>query len=185
MSTPIRVVVLTVSDRCSRGETVDTSGPGLCDLVREQLNATVVHAECLPDEIEPLAAFFVHWSDARHQVDLLLSTGGTGLAPRDVTPEALRKVMQREHAGLMDLSRLRCYQKTPRTYLSRGIAGTINRTLIITLPGSPRGSREMLEAILDILPHAVETLRGEVQDDGRPNLPDSAAVSGKVIRHDS
>ena len=185
MSTPIRVVILTVSDRCSRGETVDTSGPALGALAQERLSAVIAHAACLPDEMDALAAFFVEWSKPERGVDLILSTGGTGLAPRDITPEALRRVMQREHAGLMDLSRLRCYQKTPRTFLSRGIAGTINRTLIITLPGSPRGSCEMFEALLDILPHAIETLRGEVQDDGRPNLPDSAAVTGKVIRHDS
>jgi molybdenum cofactor synthesis domain-containing protein len=97
-------------------------------------------------------------------VDLILSTGGTGLAPRDVTPEAAKRVFHREHEGLMDLSRQRCLAKTPRTFLSRGVAGTIHRTLIITLPGSPRGCAEMLEAIVDILPHAVETLRGDVRD---------------------
>lgn len=177
---PPSIVVLTVSDRCSRGETVDTSGPALCELVKEMLAATITHTACLPDDIDQLAAFFADWSQPAKNVDLILATGGTGLAPRDVTPEALRKVMHREHAGLMDLSRLRCYEKTPRTYLSRGIAGTIHRTLIITLPGSPRGSREMLEAILDILPHAIETLRGEVQDDGRP---DAKATTGKVVRH--
>src|ERR1051326_6654576 len=145
---PPRIVVLTVSDRCSRGETIDTSGPALCELVKDKLAAS------LPDDLDQLAAFFAEWSQPAKNVDLILSTGGTGLAPRDITPEALRKVMHREHAGLMDLSRLRCYEKTPRTHRSRGIAGPIHRTLIITLPGSPRGSREMLEAILDILPHA-------------------------------
>ncbi len=80
----------------------------------------------------------------------------------------------------MELARLRCYEKTPRTFLSRGVAGTINRTLILTLPGSPRGSRENLEALLDILPHAVETLRGDVQDDGRPG---AISKSGRVIDH--
>ena len=85
-----------------------------------------------------------------------------------------------KHAGLMELARLRCYAKTARTYLSRGVAGTINQTLLITLPGSPRGATEMLEALLDILPHAIETLRGEVQDDGRPG---AAAAGGRVIEH--
>lgn len=184
-STPIRAVVLTVSDRCSRGVTIDTSGPSLAALAQTKLNATIIHAECLPDELDQLASFFSHWSEPSRAIDLILSTGGTGLAPRDITPEALRRVLHREHAGLMELARLRCYQKTPRTYLSRGIAATINRTLILTLPGSPRGCTEMLEALLDILPHAIETLRGEVQDDGRPNLPDSAATTGKVIRHES
>jgi molybdopterin biosynthesis enzyme MoaB len=98
--------------------------------------------------------------------------------------------MHREHAGLMDLSRLRCLQKTPRTFLSRGIAGTINRTLVITLPGSPRGCTEMFEAIADILPHAIETLRGDVKDDGRPELDTTAqdgsgsdSGSGRTIHH--
>ena len=190
MSTAPRVVILTVSDRCSRGETVDTSGPTLQALAVQHLSATIVHAECLADDMEALAQFFAHWSEESHTIDLILSTGGTGLAPRDITPEALRTVMHREHAGLMDLSRLRCLQKTPRTFLSRGIAGTINRTLVITLPGSPRGCTEMFEAIADILPHAIETLRGDVNDDGRPELDatgqdgsDSGSGSGRIIHH--
>ncbi len=190
MTTPPRVVILTVSDRCSRGETIDTSGPTLQALAMQHLGATIAHAECLPDDMEVLAQFFAHWSEESHTIDLILSTGGTGLAPRDITPEALRTVMHREHAGLMDLSRLRCLQKTPRTFLSRGIAGTINRTLVITLPGSPRGCTEMFEAIADILPHAIETLRGDVKDDGRPELDatgqdgsDSGSGSGRTIHH--
>jgi molybdenum cofactor synthesis domain-containing protein len=188
MTTAPRVVVLTVSDRCSRGETVDTSGPTLQALAMQHLGATIAHAQCLPDDMEALAQFFAHWSEESLTIDLILSTGGTGLAPRDITPEALRTVMHREHAGLMDLSRLRCLQKTPRTFLSRGIAGTINRTLVITLPGSPRGCTEMFEAIADILPHAIETLRGDVKDDGRPELDatgQDGSVSGSVSGSDS
>ncbi len=172
-------MVLTVSDRCSRGETVDTSGPTLAALAIKHLSAEIIHSKCLPDDQTALSDFFVDWSQPTHSIDVILSTGGTGLAPRDVTPEALRSVMHREHAGLMDLSRLRCLEKTPRTFLSRGIAGTIHRTLIITLPGSPRGCSEMFEAIADILPHAIETLRGDVQDDGRPEM----AASQRVIHH--
>jgi len=190
MTTIPRVVILTVSDRCSRGETVDTSGPTLQALAMQHLGATIAHAECLPDDMEALAQFFAHWSEESHTIDLILSTGGTGLAPRDITPEALRTVMHREHTGLMDLSRLRCLQKTPRTFLSRGIAGTINRTLVITLPGSPRGCTEMFEAIADILPHAIETLRGDVKDDGRPELDatgqegsGSDSGLGRIIHH--
>ena len=190
MTMPPRVVILTVSDRCSRGETIDTSGPTLQALATQHLGATIAHAECLPDDMEALAQFFAHWSEESHTIDLILSTGGTGLAPRDITPEALRTVMHREHAGLMDLSRLRCLQKTPRTFLSRGIAGTINRTLVITLPGSPRGCTEMFEAIADILPHAIETLRGDVKDDGRPELDATAqdrsgsdSGLGRIIHH--
>jgi len=178
---PIRAAVLTVSDRCSRGEAQDLSGPALAAMLRERIGADIAAQRCLPDVIEVLSACFVEWSRPEHAIDLIVSTGGTGLAPRDVTPEAARRVFEREHSGLMELARLRCLQKTPRTFLSRGVAGTIGRTLILTLPGSPRGATENLEALLDILSHAIETLRGEVQDDGRP---DAQAVSGKVVRHE-
>ena len=190
MTGAIRAVILTVSDRCSRGDAVDTSGPTLESLAIKHLHAEIIHKECLPDDISALSKFFVNWSQPAHSVDLILSTGGTGLAPRDVTPEALRGVLHREHAGLMDLSRLRCLQKTPRTFLSRGIAATIHQTLIITLPGSPRGCTEMFEAIADILPHAIETLRGDVKDDGRPELDatgqdgsGSGSGLGRIIHH--
>ena len=179
--TPIRAAVLTVSDRCSRGEAEDTSGPSLCAMLRDQLGATIVATACVPDEVDRIAARFVEWSRSDAGIDLVVSTGGTGLAPRDVTPEAAKSVFEREHAGLMELARARCLPKTPRTYLSRGVAGTIGRTVILTLPGSPRGATENLEALLDILPHAIETLRGEVQDDGRP---DAAPTTGRVIRHE-
>ena len=178
----IRAAVLAVSDRCSRGTVTDTSGPALTEILRKRLGAEVVESRCLPDEQGELAACFVSWSSPERGIDLIVSTGGTGLAPRDVTPEAARSVIEREHPGLMELARLRCMTKTPRTFLSRGVAGTIGRTLILTLPGSLKGSTENLEALLDILPHAIETLRGEVQDDGRP---DATVVSGKVVRHDA
>ena len=177
----IRAAVLTVSDRCSTGETVDTSGPGLAEILRARMGATIVEMRCVPDEKQHIAACFVAWWLPSAEIDLIVSTGGTGLAPRDVTPEAARGVFEREHPALMDLARLRCMSKTPRAFLSRGVSGTIGRTLILTLPGSPRGSSENLEAILDILPHAIETLRGEVQDDGRP---DATPVTGKVIAHE-
>lgn len=179
-SRPIRAAVLTASDRCSRGETVDASGPAVAALLERSIAAAVVETRCVPDDLEALVQCFKDWSRPDAAIDLVVSTGGTGLAPRDVTPEAARRVIEREHEGLMDLARLRCLSKTPRTFLSRGIAGTAGRTLILTLPGSPRGATEMLEAILDILPHAIETLRGEVQDDGRPG---ARAIDGKVIEH--
>ncbi|CAG0984919.1 molybdopterin adenylyltransferase [Phycisphaerales bacterium] len=177
---PIRAAVLTVSDRCSRGQATDTSGPALCELLRTRLGAEISHTRCLPDEADQLSAIFVEWSDPAAAIDLIVSTGGTGLAPRDVTPEAARRVLEREHPALMELARIRCLETTPRAFLSRGVAGTIGRTLILTLPGSPRGATENLEAILDVLPHAIETLRGEVQDDGRP---DAAAHTGRVVTH--
>jgi molybdenum cofactor synthesis domain-containing protein len=178
--TPIRVGILTLSDRCSRGEAEDTSGPGLAAICREKLNAEVMFQAILPDEAEQISACLVEMAKPEHGLDLILTTGGTGLAPRDVTPEAALKVFHRQHPALMELARMRCYQKTPRTFLSRGVAGTIHKTLILTLPGSPRGSSENLEALLDILPHAIETLRGEVQDDGRPH---AKSKTGRVIHH--
>jgi len=161
MTEPMRAVIVTISDRCSRGAAVDTSGPALAAIARQQLGAVIVHEECVPDDAALITAAFTRWSAPEHRVDLILSTGGTGLAPRDVTPEALRSVVHREHPALMELARLRCLAKTPRAFLSRGIAGTMHQTLIITLPGSTRGCSEMLEALLDVLPHAVATLRGE------------------------
>jgi len=178
--TPMRIAILTVSDRCSRGETVDTSGPALADLTRAQLNAEVVATACLPDERSQLGEQLRQWALHDPKPDLILTTGGTGLAPRDLTPEATLDVLERRHAGLMELIRLRCYEKTPRAYLSRGEAGTLGQTLILNLPGSQRGASESLQALLDILPHAIETLRGEVRDDGRTN----AAATGKVIEHE-
>lgn len=179
---PIRAAVLTVSDRCSKGRATDTSGPAIAEMLGSRLGAEIVVTRCLPDEIEQLSACFVEWAARDARIDLVISTGGTGLSPRDVTPEAAKRVLEREHPALMELARLRCLAKTPRAFLSRGVAGTIAQTLILTLPGSIRGALENLEALLDILPHAVETLRGEVQDDGRP---DAAPVTGKVIRHDA
>lgn len=129
-----------------------------------KLAAQIAAFDTVSDDPDAIANQLVAWSHPDQKIDLILTTGGTGLAPRDNTPEAARRVIEREHPGLLELARRRCYEKTPKTYLSRGISGTRNRTLIITLPGSPRGAGEMLEALLDVLPHAVETLRGDVTD---------------------
>lgn len=178
---PMTVAILTVSDRCSRGETTDTSGPALVNLLTQRLQAQVVATACVPDEQDMIAACLREWATQTPRPDLILTNGGTGLAPRDVTPEATLAVVERRHSGLMELARLRCYAKTPRAFLSRGEAGTIAGTLVINLPGSQRGATENLEALLDILPHAIETLRGEVQDDGRPS---AVVVTGEVIVHE-
>lgn len=180
MSAPIRAAVLTVSDRCSRGEATDESGPAVANMLRDRLGAQVAETACLPDEIERICEVFARWSAPGSGIDLVISTGGTGLAPRDVTPEAALRIIQRRHDGLMELARARCGKITPRAYLSRGVAGAANGTLILTLPGSVRGATENLEALLDILPHAIETLRGEVQDDGRL---DAKPSTGRVIAH--
>ncbi|MBX3390052.1 MAG: MogA/MoaB family molybdenum cofactor biosynthesis protein [Phycisphaeraceae bacterium] len=161
---PIRAAVLTISDRCSRAEREDLSGPALRAILTGKLAAQIAAFDIVSDDPDAIANQLVAWSHPDQKIDLILTTGGTGLAPRDNTPEAAKRVVEREHPGLLELARRRCYEKTPKTYLSRGISGTRNRTLIITLPGSPRGAGEMLEALLDVLPHAMETLRGEVTD---------------------
>lgn len=179
----LTAAVLTVSDRCSRGEAQDTSGPALAAMVRQNLEGKVIAMACLPDDRHMLAAQLRHWAMDQPCPDLILTTGGTGLAPRDVTPEATLDVIERHHAGLMELVRMRCYQKTPRAYLSRGIAGVVGRTLILNFPGSQRGATESFEALLDILPHAIETLRGDVKDDGRASAKKNQGQAGKVIHH--
>lgn len=182
----MRAAVLTVSDRCSRGEAVDTSGPALGRLLCDRLGAVIVATRCIPDEGSVLEATFREWchpspgpsAEPLAGIDLIVSTGGTGLSPRDITPEAALRVIERVHPGLMELARLRCLNRTPRTFLSRGVAGTAGRTLILTLPGSERGATEMLEALLDVLPHAIDSLRGEVRPSDHPSghLPSPPAT---------
>ncbi len=155
------VAILTVSDRCARGERADASGPGLMALCRSRLGASQVDYALVPDGIDSVREGILRFVG---QVDLILTTGGTGLAPRDFTPEATAQILERRHPALLELARRRCYDITPKTYLSRGEAGAIGKTLVLNLPGSPKGSCEMLAALLDILPHAIETLRGEVKD---------------------
>ncbi len=175
------VAILTCSDRCSRGETTDTSGPALVRMVESQLDASVVATACVPDDADAIALQIRSWAIDAPKPDLILSTGGTGLSPRDVTPEATASVLERRHPGLLELARMRCLPKTARAYLSRGEAGTIGQTLVINLPGSERGATETLAAVIDLLPHALEILRGEVQDDGRPG---AKVAGGKVVEHE-
>ena len=154
----IRVAVLTVSDRCSSGEQEDTSGPALAELCTHRLNATIVEQGVVPDEADRIEALLRTWVDAG--IDLVLTTGGTGLGPRDVTPEATSRVIDRPHPALLELARARALPATPKAFLSRGVAGAAARTLILNLPGSPRGSTETLEALLDVVPHAIAMLHG-------------------------
>lgn len=165
---PIRAAVLTVSDRCSRGEQEDRSGPAVSEFLRTRLGAEIAAVRTLPDEIEPIAACFAAWVRDAPPIDLIVSTGGTGLAPRDITPEAAKRVIERECAPLMELARLRAFRRTEggraRAYLSRGVAGAAGRSLIITLPGSPRGACETLDGIAELIPHAVALLRESATD---------------------
>lgn len=156
----ITAAVLTVSDRCSRGEAEDTAGPAVCDLLRQKLNADVVATACVADDFERITEQLSHWAGVEPQPHLVFTAGGTGLGPRDVTPEATRSIIEREHPGLIQLCYTRTMSKTVRTFLSRGVAGTLGRTLIVNLPGSKKGATEWAEALLDLLPHAIATLRG-------------------------
>ncbi len=162
MHPPMKVGVLTVSDKGSRGEREDLSGPAISELVAT-IGAEVVRYRVVPDEREQIAAVLTSWADDEG-LDLVLSTGGTGLAPRDVTPEATLAVIDRVVPGLAEAMRAESLKKTPLGMLSRAVAGVRGRTLIVNLPGSPRAVRECLAAILPALPHAVLTIKGLVGD---------------------
>jgi len=156
--------ILTVSDRGSKGERPDGSG----DAIRSILGGVgveVIRYDVVPDEKESIAARLVQWADAG-DVDVILTTGGTGLGPRDVTPEATLSVIERVVPGFSEAMRLESLAKTPMAMLSRAVAGTRRSCLIINLPGSPKAVRECLECVLPALPHAVETMKGEVRDCG-------------------
>jgi len=166
----IRTGILTVSDRGSRGEYEDLSGPIIRELVVERLGATVEQEAIVPDEREMIAATLSAWADDAG-LDLVLSTGGTGFASRDVTPEATRDVINREAPGLAEAMRAASLQITPHAMLSRAVAGIRGTTLIVNLPGSPKAVRENLETILPALPHAIELLQGHKGADRHPDHP--------------
>ena len=159
----IRVGILTVSDRSFRGERADESGPTIKRLVREQLDAVVEAEGLVPDEREEIADKLIEWCDEK-RLDLILTTGGTGFGPRDITPEATKDVIERETPGFPEAMRMEGFRITPHALLSRATAGIRGRTLIINLPGSPKAVAEGLEVILPALPHAVETVRGGGSD---------------------
>lgn len=154
---PIRVGILTVSDRSSRGERTDESGPFLQEMV-EQQGWTVERTGVVPDDALSIQACLMGWADGSG-LDLILTTGGTGFAPRDVTPEATRAVIEREAPGLAEAMRAASLLKTPHAMLSRAACGMRGRTLIVNLPGSPKAARENLETILPALPHAIALLQ--------------------------
>ncbi len=158
----IRVAILTVSDRAARGEAEDLSGPAIAQIVQEQLQASIAKRQIVPDEQAQIQTALVAWADSG-EVDLILTTGGTGFAPRDVTPEATQAVIDRPAPGIAEAMRAASLQVTPHAMLSRAAAGMRGRALIVNLPGSPKAVRENLAVILPVLPHAVELLQQGVQ----------------------
>ena len=162
MTTPIRVAVLTISDAGARGERTDTSGDAVAEWAELQ-GATVVARALVPDDTVEIVRCLLAWCDG-DVADLVLTTGGTGLSARDVTPEATRAVIEREATGVAERLRVVTGATFPRASLSRGVCGVRSRTLIVNLPGSTSGVRESLAALAPIARHAIDILRGAVTD---------------------
>ena len=156
----ITVAVLTLSDKGSRGEREDLGGPAIMEIVRK-IGASVEHYEIIGDEKELIKEKLIDYSK---KVDLIITTGGTGLSPRDVTPDATLDVIDREIPGIAEAMRMEGLRKTNRAMLSRAVAGVRGNALIINLPGSPKAIKEGLEAVLDVIPHAVEKIKGSMED---------------------
>jgi molybdopterin adenylyltransferase len=161
----MKIGILTVSDKGARGEREDKSGPAIRELMEAQ-GAEIVRTRIVPDEPELIKAALVEWSD--EGIDLILTTGGTGFSPRDWTPEATKAVIERETPGISEAIRQAGMRKTPTAMLSRAASGIRKSTLIINLPGSEKGVRESLEAVMDALPHGVEILKGTAGECGKP-----------------
>ena len=157
----INIGILTLSDRSARGERPDISGPALVEAVQKQ-GWEVKRQEILPDDALTLRDKLVNWTD-RRDLDVILTTGGTGFSPRDITPEATLSVVERPAPGLTEAMRLASMEITPHAMLSRAAAGVRGRTLIVNLPGSPKAAVENLAVIAPVLPHAIELLREDPQ----------------------
>ena len=158
----ITVAILTLSDKGSKGEREDLSGVSIKKMLK-QIGAAVEHYDILPDEKDMIKKKLMEYSN---KVDLILTTGGTGLSPRDVTPEATLEVIDREVPGIAEAMRIEGLKKTKRAMLSRAVAGVRGRTLIINLPGSPKAVKENLEVIMDVIPHAIEKIKGDTTECG-------------------
>jgi len=154
----MRAGILTISDRSARGERTDASGPAIAEFLFARLAGEAVATAIVPDEVEAIRETLVDWAD-RLGLDLILTTGGTGFAPRDVTPEATRAVLQREAPGIPEALRAASLKITPHAMLSRAVAGIRGRTLIVNMPGNPKAVRENLEVLIPILPHALAVLQ--------------------------
>jgi molybdopterin adenylyltransferase len=159
-----KVVILTVSDRGSKGEREDSSGPLIREMVKD-LPAEVIHYEVIPDEKEVIIEALKKSSD-QLKADLILTTGGTGLSPRDVTPDATLKVIEKEVPGFSEAMRAESLKKTPHAMISRAVSGIRGSSLIVNLPGSPKSVKENLSVILPALPHALSKLKGDPSECG-------------------
>jgi molybdopterin adenylyltransferase len=155
----LRLAILTISDAGSRGERADTSGDAIASWA-EARGYQLAGRALVPDETGRIAAAIAAWADSG-TADLVLTTGGTGLTPRDVTPEATRAVLDREAPGIAEALRMTAYPRFPRAALSRGAAGVRGRTLIVNLPGSTGGVKDGLAVLSDLVEHAIELVRGE------------------------
>jgi molybdopterin adenylyltransferase len=162
----IRAAVITVSDACSRGERADASGEALVQSLSE-LGAEIVVREVLSDDLDPLRERLRELAD-RPDINLIVTTGGTGVAPRDNTPEATRAVIEREVPGIAEAMRMETLKQTPTAALSRGVCGIRSGTLIVNLPGSPKGVRECFAVIKPLLPHALALIAGLPHDRANP-----------------
>ena len=158
----MKAAILTLSDKGSRGEREDLSGPALVDWLTER-GVKVMHTEVIPDEEELIVVKLMGWSDSQ-ALDLILTTGGTGVSPRDVTPDATLKVVERTIPGFSEEMRRASFAKTPHALISRAVAGIRGKSLIINLPGSPKGAIENLAAIWPAIPHAVDKIKGDQSD---------------------
>lgn len=155
----IRFGILTLSDRSSQGEREDASGPALTRLILAE-GWSVAKQQILPDNESAIRELLIEWADS-NEMDVVLTTGGTGFSPRDVTPEATRAVIDREAPGLAEVMRAESLKITPHAMLSRVVTGIRKKTLIINLPGSPKGAVENLQAVIPVIPHAVQLLRDD------------------------
>lgn len=160
----MKAAILTLSDKGSRGERIDESGPALAAWLADK-GVHAVHSLIIPDDFDIIVSTLTEWADS-DVAELILTTGGTGVSPRDVTPEATLQVVERVIPGIGELMRLKSLEKTPMASLSRAVAGIRRFTLIINLPGSPKGALENLEAVWPVIGHAVEKIRGDEGDCG-------------------
>ena len=156
--------VLTISDKGSRGEREDTSGEQLKKILRDK-GFEVAAYQVVPDKKDVISSGLIHWVDQRY-IDMIITTGGTGPAPTDVTPEATREVIEKELPGISEAMRMKCFDITPRAILSRGVAGIRKKSLIINLPGSAKAAAENLAVVLPVLSHALYKIKGGEADCG-------------------